>query len=641
MGILRYLNQQARKAQVMPSRNNDLEGFGNGEGDFGNRFKFDAVLKLLNEAEVEVRTQTKLVAQHTRDMNVALELNRVLKAAKRQYAEGNAEAEPDRESLLMNMDTGSDDVRIEMIGGVVDRKVEQGLLRQIFRASRSNAITYFSPIDDVQLNDPDTQEPVNLSVVLVFFQRSEELKKKIQKCCVAYGARTYPLPDIRKRDEVDAMIDQTNQDYLNTFKIRNAHFQQLQNMLRLKIVDNLEKWTVDVRQEKSAHHNTTKFKVQGDKNSQNLIAYGWVLKSKSNELAMGLKNLGDMQAPIMAMQTQQDWPGDPPTHFDTNKFTSVFQGIVNTYGIPRYQEANPALFEVIMFPFLFGVMYGDIGHATVLLIAAIYLVKNEEELGKPGALPDLLQMVFGRRYLIVMMGAFSVYMGFLYNDLFSMNLPIFGTTWRDAPHHKGANHTSGAYLMPEKTYPFGLDPAWRTAENQLLFANSMKMKMSVILGITQMMFGILLRFSNAIHFRNKLDLLFECIPMITFATCLFGYMIFLIMYKWSVDWTGMDGMGGGYGPPSIIVNLINMVLKPGDVKDAMYGRYVSPADAKWKPGMPAKENICVTTTTPPCGQAVMQMRLLILAGLCIPLILLPKPLILHYCKKDDRHDRNG
>ena len=213
--ILRYLNQQARKSQVMPSNNNDLEGFNNGEnGGFNDKFKFDQVLKLLKDAEVEVRTQTKLVAQHTRDMNVALELNRVLKAAKQRYAEGNAEAEPDRESLLMNMDTGSDDVRIEMIGGVVDRKVEQGLLRQIFRASRSNAITYFSPIDDVQLFDPDTQEPANLSVVLVFFQRSEELKKKIQKCCVAYGARTYPLPDIRKRDEVDAMIGQTNQDYL-------------------------------------------------------------------------------------------------------------------------------------------------------------------------------------------------------------------------------------------------------------------------------------------------------------------------------------------------------------------------------------------------------------------------------------------
>ena len=63
-------------------------------------------------------------------------------------------------------------------------------------------------------------------------------QRKNSKCCVAYGARTYPLPDIRKRDEVDAMIDQTNQDYLNTFKIRNAHFQNLQNMLRIRIVHN-------------------------------------------------------------------------------------------------------------------------------------------------------------------------------------------------------------------------------------------------------------------------------------------------------------------------------------------------------------------------------------------------------------------
>jgi V-type H+-transporting ATPase subunit a len=38
--------------------------------------------------------------------------------------------------------------------------------------------------------------------------------------------------------------------------------------------------------------------------------------------------------------------------------TSVFQGIVNTYGVPRYREANPALFYIATFPFLFGVMYG-------------------------------------------------------------------------------------------------------------------------------------------------------------------------------------------------------------------------------------------------------------------------------------------
>ena len=631
--ILRYLNQQARKSQVMPSNNNDLEGFNNGEnGGFNDKFKFDQVLKLLKDAEVEVRTQTKLVAQHTRDMNVALELNRVLKAAKQRYAEGNAEAEPDRESLLMNMDTGSDDVRIEMIGGVVDRKVEQGLLRQIFRASRSNAITYFSPIDDVQLFDPDTQEPANLSVVLVFFQRSEELKKKIQKCCVAYGARTYPLPDIRKRDEVDAMIDQTNQDYLNTFKIRNAHFQNLQNMLRIRIVDNLEKWTVDVRQEKSAHHNITKFKVQGDINSQNLIAYGWVLKSKSNDLAMGLQNLGDMgQTPIMTRQNKDDWPGDPPTHFDTNKVTSVFQGIVNTYGIPRYQEANPALFEVIMFPFLFGVMYGDIGHATVLLLVSIYFIRNEKELGKPGALGDMAGMAFGGRYMLLLMSIFAIYMGFIYNDMFSLNLPLFASTWEPSNVKPTKNNTLvPAYKLPTTTYPFGMDPTWRIAGNQLSFVNSFKMKMSVILGVSQMLFGVLLKFSNAIHFKKPLDLIFECIPMLAFGLGIFGYMLFLIFYKWSIDWHGPEGMAGGYGPPSLIVNILNMVLSPGSVQDAMYGR----VPEKWPvPGKVSRVNLC--TVANGCGQAKVQNTLLILSGLCIPLILLPKPLLLYYCKNRD------
>lgn len=56
----------------------------------------------------------------------------------------------------------------------------------------------------------------------------------------------------------------------------------------------------------------------------------------------------------------EKWP-TPPTHFHTNKFTEVFQGVVNTYGVPRYGEANPALFTTVTFPFLFGVMYGDMG----------------------------------------------------------------------------------------------------------------------------------------------------------------------------------------------------------------------------------------------------------------------------------------
>jgi len=64
----------------------------------------------------------------------------------------------------------------------------------------------------------------------------------------------------------------------------------------------------------------------------------------------------------------------PPTKFPTNEFTEIAQVIVDTYGIPRYKEANPALFTTVTFPFLFGVMFGDIGHGSLLLIVASMIV---------------------------------------------------------------------------------------------------------------------------------------------------------------------------------------------------------------------------------------------------------------------------
>lgn len=50
-----------------------------------------------------------------------------------------------------------------------------------------------------------------------------------------------------------------------------------------------------------------------------------------------------------------------------------FQQIVDTYGIPMYKEINPAVFAMVTFPFLFGVMYGDTGHGGLLLSVGILL----------------------------------------------------------------------------------------------------------------------------------------------------------------------------------------------------------------------------------------------------------------------------
>jgi len=83
------------------------------------------------------------------------------------------------------------------------------------------------------------------------------------------------------------------------------------------------------------------------------------------------------------------------------------------------------------------------------------------------------------RYIIFLMGVFSIYAGFLYNDIFSKSLHIWQSAWR-WPESNGTLVTA---TLSNDRYPFGLDPGWHGAENALVFSNSYKMKMSVVLGV--------------------------------------------------------------------------------------------------------------------------------------------------------------
>jgi V-type H+-transporting ATPase subunit a len=327
--------------------------------------------------------------------------------------------------------------------------------------------------------------------------------------------------------------------------------------------------------------------------------------------------------PSVVQVLEKPWP-EPPTYFDTNAFTQSFQAMVDIYGTPRYQEANPAVFTMVTFPFLFGVMYGDIGHGTCIFMMGCYLVATEKVMEEK-QLGEMVGGIYQARYMLVMMGAFAVYCGWIYNDFFAMGIDAFGTRWVAPPEStcsKNQSDVAGCTFKPNgatpaegNVYPFGTDPAWHGSTNELLFYNSMKMKMSVILGVLQMLVGTIMRGFNAIFYHETLDFFWEFLPQLIFSMSLFGYMCVMIFVKWTIDWNIRMGLatneagepipcpleyggdGNGCQPPSLISALIDIVLKPGIVADPMFS-----------------------------GQAALQTMLLGLALLSVPAMLFVKPI---------------
>jgi len=218
-------------------------------------------------------------------------------------------------------------------------------------------------------------------------------------------------------------------------------------------------------------------------------------------------------------------------------------------------------------------------------------LEHERRLG------DIEIMVFTGRYVITAMGIFAVYCGFIYNECFSVTMHLAQTHW------VWDEENQVYFFTKNDVYHFGMDPTWFGKSNELIFFNSFKMKLAVILGVIQMTWGVLLSLSNHLYFKDYVSVFFEFIPRFIFLIATFGYMDIIIIYKWTIDWDYAS-----VSPPSLIQTMIKMFLSPGKV---------------------SSDQVLYT------HQAGIQEFLLIIALLSVPFMLLAKPLIHRY---QHRHD---
>uniref|UniRef100_A0A914BYS9 V-type proton ATPase subunit a n=1 Tax=Acrobeloides nanus TaxID=290746 RepID=A0A914BYS9_9BILA len=534
-------------------------------------------------------------------------------------------------------DTVKKETELKFVAGVIRRDRISTFERILWRLCKGNV---YVRTNDIEF-DPQAlfHDDVEKSVFLLFFS-GDRLTTRVKKICD--GFRTHVIQNCpeapAERNELLISVTNRLEDMRTVIGKTLEHRERVLNAASL----NMKSWEIQVLKLKAIFHTLNLFNL--DVTQKCLIAECWVPTNEIGTVQSALRHATQLSGSnVQSILNRLDTHSTPPTYHKLNKFTRGFQNIVDSYGIASYREINPAPWTIISFPFLFAVMFGDTGHGVIMILAALAFILNEKRIEKAKIKDEIFNTFYGGRYVVVLMGCFSIYTGLVYNDIYSKSINIFGSGWKNPYNHEllknlskdaaTGNQVISLTFPPEvafddskNPYPFGVDPAWNIADNRLNFLNPMKMKMSVLLGISQMTFGLILSLFNHIYFGSMVDVFFVFIPQMLFLSLIFIYLCAQIVIKW-ITYYVRPGMKfdkfypGSHCAPSLLIGLINMFMMKAR-EDSFGTTYPNGTFVE-------SENQCYQQLWYP-HQDIIEKIFLFIAVISIPVMLFVKPFVLRY-----------
>lgn len=192
---------------------------------------------------------------------------------------------------------------------------------------------------------------------------------------------------------------------------------------------------------------------------------GWIpsrnVKNLGNELKHRTEERCFIQAtPAKELNEVRTGKALVPAFFKNPNWMRPFEPLTKGFGIPKYESVNPTPFLAVSFLFMFGMMFGDVGHGAVLAIAGFVMMKKKTEL-------------IGIGKILLMGGISSILFGFLYGSIF------------------GLEHI--------------LHPLWIQPMEQIEYLAII----ALIFGVMMLTVGIILKVINSYREHNWADLIFD------------------------------------------------------------------------------------------------------------------------------------
>jgi V/A-type H+-transporting ATPase subunit I len=147
---------------------------------------------------------------------------------------------------------------------------------------------------------------------------------------------------------------------------------------------------------------------------------GWVPREKTDALVAAIRQRTEGRAIVEVMPAEDlvESSGgkvEVPVLFKHPPFLKPFEMLVSSYGTPSYRMIDPTIFVGITFLLMFGMMFGDVGHGLVLLIAGIVTTLKSTHWRDAGKLATYC-------------GAASIGFGILFGSFFGRE-DVLPTVW--------------------------------------------------------------------------------------------------------------------------------------------------------------------------------------------------------------------
>ena len=414
------------------------------------------------------------------------------------------------EELLGDIQNDSAFQSLKCSIGICDHRKWDSIKMILWRISRGFIVIRSTPVS-------------NGKVAFLLVIQGEELYQKTQQICSSSGVRIFENIPIERQEREEYIIEK-NQEENQLTEIFNNTLEMKRQCLK-RIGEKIECWKYIIERERKIYFVLNMFHV--DEGHSHLCGEGWFPTESFQEINNSLDEMETNIKPVFGIINQPN-KMMKPTFIPTSPFTQTSQDLCDSYAIPKYGEVNPGFTYTITFPFLFGIMFGDVGHGFILFMVALLMIIFQNKLKKIN-LNEIFLMLFDARWMLLLMGVFAIYSGVIYNETFGFAIDIFGTAWNTNDGNWYSRSKGNDYV-----YYVGVDPIWKSSGNELYFYNSFKMKLSILVGVIHMTCGIVISCVNHFHYKNLLDIVFRFIPEITFMICSFGYLAFLILYKWMV-----------------------------------------------------------------------------------------------------------